>query len=499
MGVGATAFYRAQIQQARREAAGYLTTIAALKVNQLSVWRAERTGDGGALTDSPLLIDAVTRWRAAPDAALTERLLVQFGGLQRHYGYQDVVLVDPNGRVELSLSGASDALTGEDRAGLTLALRERQPILTELHRSARHPFPHLSVIAPLYSGAGEGRAPLGAILMRIDARDSIYPTLAAWPVPSTSAESLLVRRDGDQALFLSPLRHAPAAELARREPLSHVGIPAVRAIRGETGIVEGQDYRGVAVVAALARVPDSDWFLVAKMDSAEAFAAGRQRAIQALALLLMGMGLVILFGGALWQRRERVRHQAAEQAARQEIELGRDREREIERIGRLYAALGQINQTLLRSTSREQVFMSICRILVDISQFAMAWVGWVDAETHYVVPVAAHGDDTGYLGSISIYADDRPEGQGPTGLAIRENRVCVCPDFSAASNTSALARRGRTRRLGRLDQPADLRQWAARRCTDPVCPAGGAVRRPGGWPAESGGGQHLLRLGYDRA
>ncbi|MFM8445328.1 MAG: PAS domain S-box protein, partial [Methylococcus sp.] len=121
-------------------------------------------------------------------------------------------------------------------------------------------------------------------------------------------------------------------------------------------------------------------------------------------------------------------HHATE-ALQQEIETRTEREREVQRLNQQFAALSQINQTLLRGQTREQIFQDICRIQVETGQVAMAWVGRIDAETRRVVPMAAFGDESGYLDKITIYADDRPEGQGPTGTALREDRPIIIPDF----------------------------------------------------------------------
>ncbi|WP_295388421.1 response regulator [uncultured Thiodictyon sp.] len=333
IGVGAVAFYRFQLDQSRQDFEDDLLTIADLTVKQLVAWRAERLGDGGILTDSPFLAEAAMGWRAAPEPAATQRLLAEFRGLQQHYRYQDVSLVNADGRIELSLSGAAGALAGEDAAALALALHNRRAVLTELHLGKAHPFPHLSVIAPLFPAANPERAALGAIRLLIDARKSLYPLLASWPTSHSSGETVLVRRDGDQALALSPLRYSPGAELRKGVALSRTERPAVRAILGEaTSVMDGRDYRGTPVVAAVRAVPDSPWFLGAKMDRAEAFAAGRSRAVLTLSLMLSGAGVLVALGAALWQRREKAYYRAAEQASRAEIALRRGREQEIERL-----------------------------------------------------------------------------------------------------------------------------------------------------------------------
>jgi PAS domain S-box-containing protein len=58
--------------------------------------------------------------------------------------------------------------------------------------------------------------------------------------------------------------------------------------------VEGLDYRGVPVIAALAAVPDSPWFLVARMDKAEVYAPVRER----LWLMVVLVSVVLLAAGA---------------------------------------------------------------------------------------------------------------------------------------------------------------------------------------------------------
>ena len=118
-----------------------------------------------------------------------------------------------------------------------------------------------------------------------------------------------------------------------------------------------------------------------------------------------------------------------------DITVRKEQEREIERLSRFYAALSQINQAIVAVKNREELFATICRVLVEIGKLQMAWVGWLDAKARQVIPVAQFGDSTNYLSQATIYADDRPEGQGPTGTAIREGRDYLCNDFSRDPRT----------------------------------------------------------------
>lgn len=307
---GGATFYRSEIRHLRQHVASELKAINSLKIAQLAAWRTERRGDAGVLTDSPFLAQAVTRWRANPGPALANDLLLRFRSVQRRYGYHDVLLVDRAGRIDLSLTGTTGIAIEDRGALLTAALHLRQPILSEIHTDQPYPFPHLSVIAPLFRNGSPDAEPLGAVILVSDVRESLYPLLQSWPTFSASGEVLLVRRDGDELLGLNELRHQPGTALRLRLPLSRTDVPGVRAVLGETGLIEGPDYRGVEVVTVAQPVPDSPWVLVAKVDSSEAFAAGRQRAILLLSLVLSGAGLLLGLTLSFWQRRTKMHYRA---------------------------------------------------------------------------------------------------------------------------------------------------------------------------------------------
>jgi len=104
-------------------------------------------------------------------------------------------------------------------------------------------------------------------------------------------------------------------------------------------------------------------------------------------------------------------------------------EAEIERLKRLYQALSQINQAIVRLPTQDALFRKICQVLVEHGRFRMAWIGWHAVDKQQIEPVASFGDDAGYLQQIRIYTDDRPEAKGPTGVAFREERSYVCNDL----------------------------------------------------------------------
>ena len=102
-----------------------------------------------------------------------------------------------------------------------------------------------------------------------------------------------------------------------------------------------------------------------------------------------------------------------------EIARRRQSERRVLQLNRLYAVLSHTSQSIVRIRERDALFREVCRIAVEDGLFRMAWVGTVHPQTGVVEPAAFAGLEDGYLGGIHIAAADVPEGQGPTGRALR--------------------------------------------------------------------------------
>jgi len=113
-----------------------------------------------------------------------------------------------------------------------------------------------------------------------------------------------------------------------------------------------------------------------------------------------------------------------------EIARRRLSQRKVLQLNRLYAVLSRTSQSISRIRERDALFRAVCRIAVEDGIFRMAWVGTVNPQTGAVEPAAFAGFEDGYLAGIHIVTADTPEGQGPTGRALRERRHFVCADIA---------------------------------------------------------------------
>lgn len=101
---------------------------------------------------------------------------------------------------------------------------------------------------------------------------------------------------------------------------------------------------------------------------------------------------------------------------------------EIERLKRLYAALSQINQAIVWTSNRDDLFRKICDTLTVDGGFRMVWIGWLDLESSRLVPVAESGDAKGYFSNIGNGSGEQSACPDSSTVAFRDGRRHVCND-----------------------------------------------------------------------
>ncbi len=319
---GGLFFYWRQVNEVRLERYEELRAILDLKVRQIVAWRNERLANVrinaawvflGQVIDDAL---ASGKSLAAQDVLKTKLQL-----LRETYSYQNIIVAEPNGRVLLSLLPQVTELESSARQLVADALAARAPVFGDFFRCPVDQKVHLDVAAPVLDLTSR---PIAVLILRSDPEKYLFPLIQSWPTPSRTAETLLVRREGDEVVFLNSLRHTTAPALTLRIPLTRTEMPAVQAVLGRTGEFEGKDYRGAKVLADFQHVPGSPWFMVAKMDAEEILAEAHYRGrfialLVALAILITGFSAAFIGSlrrGQIFKslyRSERERREAQEE------------------------------------------------------------------------------------------------------------------------------------------------------------------------------------------
>jgi PAS domain S-box-containing protein len=292
--------YQNYEKQFRAQVESEISAIAELKVDELQDWRRGRLADAEILYKNPVLAALAERYFDNPaDHETEDQLLAWLVSYRSYLEYDRVRLMDTQGVTYVSDPGGLPPISHEILGQIPGALISGQITMVDFHRREEDRNIYLTILIPIVDGSA-GDQIIGLISLSIDPEIYLYPFIENWPSPRQSAETLLIRRDGEDALFLNPLRYAADAALTLRFPLADAQSPAVMAALGRTGIVEGVDYRGQQVVADIRPVPDSPWFLVAKMDTAEVYAPLRERLWQmffffGLLAVACGTGLILIW------------------------------------------------------------------------------------------------------------------------------------------------------------------------------------------------------------
>ena len=300
-------YYRNYERNFRAAVERQLSTIADLKVGELTQWRKERLADGDVFFKNGSFSDLVRRLFDNPeDAQARQQIQAWIEKYQTANQYNEILLLDAKGIAHLSIPAGRTEVSSNVLRRVPEVLRTGQATFQDFYRNEHDQRIYLAVMVPVIDETATS-GPLGVLLLRIDPEIYLYPFIQRWPTPSLTAETLLIRREYDQVVFLNELRFQKNTALTLRRPLGQTEVPAVAAALGREGVMEGLDYRGVPVVAALRAIPDSPWSLVARMDTSEVYAPLRE---QMRLVLLLISALLVGAGGSvamIW-RQQRVRY-----------------------------------------------------------------------------------------------------------------------------------------------------------------------------------------------
>lgn len=319
--------YQNKEENFKTEMGHKLAAIADLKAGEILRWKTERLRDAEVFFRNPVFAGLVRDCFARPqDSTLEKKLRTWMGLIEKGFDYDRVRLLDSRGVVRLSVPDIEEPLSPAIERKVAETLQSKQITFVDFYRQERSPKISLAFLVPIPDDPDGGR-PLGVLFLRIDPEAYLYPFIQRWPEPTETAETLLVRREGKDVVFLNELKFQKNAALTLRIPLGNQDVPSVKAVLGWKGIVEGHDYRGVPVLAAVRTIPDTPWFLVARMDAAEVLKPMQETMWLMLLLvgaLLVGAGTGV---GLIWRQQRlhvyRERAEAAEALQRANDELER--------------------------------------------------------------------------------------------------------------------------------------------------------------------------------
>ena len=113
-----------------------------------------------------------------------------------------------------------------------------------------------------------------------------------------------------------------------------------------------------------------------------------------------------------------------------DITIRKRAERELANTTRALKTLSACSAALIHASGEAELLDMLCRLIVEIGGYRMAWVGRTENDAEKIVrPAAWFGAGTDYLSQVKITWTDDDWGRGPTGTAIRTGIVQINQNY----------------------------------------------------------------------
>ncbi len=407
-----------QIPAVERATYNNIENILKLKTSQIESWLNERQGDCLSLKESVNLAKSIQELIQHKNESLQKTILIkQFKSLQIAYNYESILLVDTTGN-ELLGVGDNEDISDVIQAKLPQVIAEKKVVNTDLYRENNGHI-HMDWVVPITIGSDKEEHVIATVVLRIDPKQILYPMIQSQPIQSFTTESLLIRREGDQVLYLNDLRFSKDAALSLRRPLNTPSLTAAVALQSnQPRAILGVDYRGVKVLDRFGPISGTPWILQVKIDRTEAFSQMWTIFWWIISLLLVA--IVGIIAGLYYFLKQ--------QRAIQQLALVTAVEQRSKKLSHVYRDMANINEQILHASNEQQVLDFLCRIPIESGLMSMAWIGFENPETQCIIPTYKYGQGLDYLDSLTISTRaDLPEGQ-VSGWAYREKKQLINND-----------------------------------------------------------------------
>lgn len=291
-----------------------LTSIADLKETQLSTWLQERIVDIGVLSTNKSLEISFSNLLYLREAFRTiggmkeseigkvyyKRLSEYLGKIKSKFIYCDeIAILDiENGEIVMSTTESNIGLKDSDYKYYLKVLESNEIPFEDIHYSR-----YTKQSGMTFFGSMKRTDPItleetefvnGIVLIRVNTNDALEALIQEWPGRGETGESVLVRRNEDQLVFLNNTRHLDNTALRMSIPVKSLVTESFMLDDMEEGIIEAVDYRGIDVLLAFRYIPQLKWGLIVKQDTAEAFKPITELKNQVITLAIVSVFVIVI-------------------------------------------------------------------------------------------------------------------------------------------------------------------------------------------------------------
>lgn len=292
----------------------HLISIADLKKQELENWLIEQFRDLKMQSEDLLIAFYMSELKTGEEKVSGQNSLRNtfhaelFGKLQRmkkNCKYKRTFLVGSSGKVLISTEEADIGKIASENY-VTEPLATRETYIKDIFQSEKGKI--LMIFShPVFridpKKKDKSSEAIGVLVLEIDMEKTVFPMIGHWPGMGKTGETLLVRREGNEVLFLNELRHKRGSALNMRIPDdSNFATSAIFSSDGDEGFLIARDYRGVEVLSAYRNIQMMGWGFVAKIDTEEAFSS--VTSLRNRIMLFSSLLILAAIGLAFWISRD---------------------------------------------------------------------------------------------------------------------------------------------------------------------------------------------------
>jgi len=342
--------YRNFEAQSRADTERWLSAAANAKADAVTAWQNDLLDYAGFVSKNQAFASIAAAYlQNTQDIEARALVLDELQAYQRRDEIDGIELLNPQGENLLSNPAEVSAPAPAILQKIPEALQTKEIAFVDFYRSAESERVHLAVLVPVVNADRV----VGFVALRVDPQARLYPALAREIADVPAMQTYLARREGNSAVILSPLSFNPEAALNLQIPMERTETLEVKAALGQTGIVEGADYYGIARIADVRAAPQG-WILVTQTSVAGMYDSirvyfGRTVIVTGTVVFYTGLGLALF-----WRQQLLKRYQAESEAAqRRAAELdAKVRERTAE-LSALARQMADMHEKQIRDLARE--------------------------------------------------------------------------------------------------------------------------------------------------
>ena len=269
-----------------------LASIGKLKEAQISDWIKKQIYNTEIIAKSPFYAEVIDQlMKGYANAVLIGKINERNALIKEQNNFEDVLLISPDFKKIFSVSQKKFKLDPVTVDKLNKAFDSKSTTITPIYYCPTHNQNHLDFISPVIH---ENKL-IAFFISRINTDTYLNPLVQSWPSNSKTGETLIVTRERDSVVFLNQLKFVKNIPLKMKISLKNKNVPAVRAALGETGIFEGNDYRGVKVLSDIRKVKNTNWYMITKIDTDELYANLIYRTVVIYMIVFLVSLIIIIF------------------------------------------------------------------------------------------------------------------------------------------------------------------------------------------------------------